>query len=638
MDALLVDINQAGLGRGLQFELFRPAAAEIMRDFYAELPITVKVTGNYHDMGAFASDVGQALAHRDAERRRDRPPARTAVLAMDAVARTFRYLDDDEVAAQQRKRGGQGKGRRRNEALSHRRSRSRCALCSRCGGEEHGDLKQELAQLTKDFRGQVPPLPQVKPYEPVPYTAEGQIDPFRPQRIDVAAAQASAPSASKCAHEKRDRPKEPLEAFPLESIQMLGTITQDKETFALVKAGPNLYRVQKGNYMGQNFGVITGIDESADQAERARAGRRRRMGGAEQRACNWWRDKKMNNSESSSLVQLAFSLLALRRSWRWAQAQANAIEGVRRHRSRAARSSCASRTKEPLRSVPPNFAVANPARIAFDFPNTANGLGRSSQDIGQGELRSMNVVQGADRTRLVLNLRRPVPHESDASKAAAGRSRCREAAAGADRARRPGGAASPKAAPTPSTQIRDVDFRRGRARRRPGRGRSLRYHHRHRHPHAGPEHRGRVPQDRAARATCAAASTWSTSARRSTPSSTFQQGENVRMVIEPTRPVGAQRLPVGHAVRARSEAGRRGSHRACSQRGRYTGEKLSLNFQNVEVRAVLQRDRRLHRPQHHHQRHRHRQHHAAAEGRAVGPGARDHPADARPRQPQAAAT
>ena len=56
--------------------------------------------------------------------------------------------------------------------------------------------------------------------------------------------------------------KEPLEAFPLESIQMLGTITQNRETFALVKAGPNLYRVHKGNYMGQNFGVITGIDEA----------------------------------------------------------------------------------------------------------------------------------------------------------------------------------------------------------------------------------------------------------------------------------------------------------------------------------------------------------------------------------------
>ena len=69
-------------------------------------------------------------------------------------------------------------------------------------------------------------------------------------------------------------------------------------------------------------------------------------------------------------------------------------------------------TKAPLKSVPPNFSVASPARIAFDFPNTVNALGRANEDIGQGELRSMNVVQGADRTRLVLNLRRPLGHEA----------------------------------------------------------------------------------------------------------------------------------------------------------------------------------------------------------------------------------
>jgi type IV pilus assembly protein PilP len=135
------------------------------------------------------------------------------------------------------------------------------ALLSACSGEEFKDLKQELAEQTKDFRGQVPALPPVKPYEPVPYTAEGQIDPFRPERIEVAQAVRANNAASKLAeHEKRV--KEPLEAFPLESITMLGTITQEKETFALVKAGPNLYRVRKGNYMGQNFGVITAIDES----------------------------------------------------------------------------------------------------------------------------------------------------------------------------------------------------------------------------------------------------------------------------------------------------------------------------------------------------------------------------------------
>jgi len=136
------------------------------------------------------------------------------------------------------------------------------ALAAGCGGDEHGDLKEELNQLTKDLRGRVDPLPQVKPYEPVPYTSEGQVDPFRSERIEVASqatGRTSATAAKLAEHEKRV--KEPLEAFPLESIQMLGTITQQKETFALVKAGPNLYRVRKGNYMGQNFGVITGIDE-----------------------------------------------------------------------------------------------------------------------------------------------------------------------------------------------------------------------------------------------------------------------------------------------------------------------------------------------------------------------------------------
>jgi type IV pilus assembly protein PilO len=99
MDALLVDINQAGLGRGLLFDLFRPAPSEITREFYAERPISVKVVGTYHDMGAFASDVGQLprivtlndvtiTAGKDNQ------------LTMDATARTFRYLDDEELAAQ----------------------------------------------------------------------------------------------------------------------------------------------------------------------------------------------------------------------------------------------------------------------------------------------------------------------------------------------------------------------------------------------------------------------------------------------------------------------------------------------------------------------------------------------------------
>lgn len=101
MDALLVDINQAGLSRGLQFELFRPAPSESAREFYSELPITLKLTGNYHDMGAFAADVGQLpriVTLNDVVLGADKG----GNLTMDVTARTFRYLDEGELAAQRK--------------------------------------------------------------------------------------------------------------------------------------------------------------------------------------------------------------------------------------------------------------------------------------------------------------------------------------------------------------------------------------------------------------------------------------------------------------------------------------------------------------------------------------------------------
>jgi len=98
IDALLTDINQAGLGRGLQFDLFKPAPQEKMADFYAELPINIKITGNYHDIGAFASDVAalpRIVTLNDVAITNDK-----GSLVMDAVAKTFRYLDEEEIAKQ----------------------------------------------------------------------------------------------------------------------------------------------------------------------------------------------------------------------------------------------------------------------------------------------------------------------------------------------------------------------------------------------------------------------------------------------------------------------------------------------------------------------------------------------------------
>jgi type IV pilus assembly protein PilO len=101
MDALLIDINQAGLGRGLAFELFKPASSENFTEFYAELPVNIKVTGNYHDLGAFASDVAKMPRIVLLTDLKIDPP-KDGVLAMEAVAKTYRYLDEEEVAKQRK--------------------------------------------------------------------------------------------------------------------------------------------------------------------------------------------------------------------------------------------------------------------------------------------------------------------------------------------------------------------------------------------------------------------------------------------------------------------------------------------------------------------------------------------------------
>src|SRR5689334_14479022 len=241
-------------------------------------------------------------------------------------------------------------------------------------------------------------------------------------------------------------------------------------------------------------------------------------------------------------------------------------------------------TKEPLANVPPNFAVSNPPRIAFDFPNTANGLGRASQDISQGDLRSMNVVQGTDRTRLVLNLRRPVMHEATIE----GRDMLITLSEATVSKQAPGGQAARFADGRADTKhaIRDVDFRRGRS----GEGRILvdlsdtttGIDIRTQGQNIVVEFlRTALPDNLRRRLDVV---------DYGTPVNTvsaFQQGDNVRMVIEPKGiwEHNAYQSDTQFVVEVKPVAPDTSGRAA--QRGRYVGDKLSLNFQNVEVRAVL---------------------------------------------------
>lgn len=239
-------------------------------------------------------------------------------------------------------------------------------------------------------------------------------------------------------------------------------------------------------------------------------------------------------------------------------------------------------TKEPLKAVPASFTVANPARIVFDFAGTNNALGRNAQDVSQGELRSMNMVQGSDRTRLVLNLRRTVTHEV----ALDGKSMVITLSSAASAAGTAAGQVSNFAEGKADVKhaVREVDFRRGPA----GEGRIL--------IDLTDSSTGIDIRQQGQNIVVELLKTSLPENMRrrldvvdfATPVQTvsaFQQGENVRLVIEAKGQWehNAYQSDTQFVVEVKAAA----QDTRGAQRGRYVGEKLSLNFQNVEVRAVL---------------------------------------------------
>lgn len=131
-----------------------------------------------------------------------------------------------------------------------------CLGLPACGGEEHQDLRQWMDESTKDFKGKIPPLPKVKDFPPLAYQAGDLVDPYSTSKFEV---ERKAGGGIK---PDLDRRKEPLEAYPLESLKMVGTLMKGKMVHALIQADNNLHQVKIGNYMGQNFGIITEINET----------------------------------------------------------------------------------------------------------------------------------------------------------------------------------------------------------------------------------------------------------------------------------------------------------------------------------------------------------------------------------------
>ncbi len=129
-------------------------------------------------------------------------------------------------------------------------------LLAGCSGGEHEDLRQWMAGAAKDSKVRIPPIPQVAPYSPSRYQPEGALDPFRPAKI--------VPESNKAGAGKRPdlhRHKEELEQYPLESLVFIGVLQRGKDFHAIVKADNTLHRVKAGNYLGQDFGVVTKVSD-----------------------------------------------------------------------------------------------------------------------------------------------------------------------------------------------------------------------------------------------------------------------------------------------------------------------------------------------------------------------------------------
>jgi type IV pilus assembly protein PilP len=128
-------------------------------------------------------------------------------------------------------------------------------VLSGCGGGSMDDLKTFIAETGKDSQGKIEPLPEVKPYESFSYNAFDLPDPFKPRKLSTGGGGGLQPDLN--------RPKEPLEAFSLETLKMVGVLSQNGVINAVIKTPDNaIYHIKKGNYVGQNFGLVTQITDS----------------------------------------------------------------------------------------------------------------------------------------------------------------------------------------------------------------------------------------------------------------------------------------------------------------------------------------------------------------------------------------
>ncbi len=487
-----------------------------------------------------------------------------------------------------------------------------------CGGGNEAELRTWMDDTRKTMRPTTQPVPEPKQFTPFSYEAKALIDPFDPQKMILAAArQAQSRSSTSSIRPDLDRRREMLEGYPLDQLKMVGTLRQAGNQVALIDAAGQTFMVRRGNYIGQNFGLVTSISETEvdlkeivqdaagewierptklelqEAAQRQRATREQAMSICVQ-----------NVAVCLSRVAAVLGLIAtaaIASAQTAAGDAGNAIERVDAIQTSTG-VVVSIEMKNAPQGVPASFSVANPARVALDMPSTVNGLGKNMVELNQGDVRSVNVVQSGGRSRVVVNLKRPLTHTVSiegkrvlvALGGAADTStfRAPPGTAAATMAQTSPSAAAPVTAGpsafTGSRTLRGIDFRRGA------------------------ENEGRVVVDLSDPNTNVDIrqqgnsvivdfqnTTLPDTLKRRLDVSDFatpvaqvtasQQGNNARLVVEPrgvwehnayqsdTRFVLEVR-PVREDPTRLFQGTRQG----------YQGERLSLNFQNVDVRSLLQ--------------------------------------------------
>jgi type IV pilus assembly protein PilO len=266
MDALLSDINQAGLGRGLQFELFRPGQV-VVKDYYAELPIAIRVSGRYHDIGAFAADIANLSRIVTLHNLNiTAVPGNASGGAVDGSDGADLPLPRHHGGRGDEEQDGQGQAGGEEMRATPVPSRSLLALgvvafaLTACSGDQQ-ELTQWMEQQRREVKPSVQPLSPPKKFEPQPYAMLGGVEPFSSQKLTVALKQ-EAKQPNSLLSAELNRRKEPLEAYPLDSMSMVGSVVRGGRPYALLRVDNLLYQVKTGDYLGQNYGKITKISET----------------------------------------------------------------------------------------------------------------------------------------------------------------------------------------------------------------------------------------------------------------------------------------------------------------------------------------------------------------------------------------